>query len=435
MCGIAGILKLKPSAPFMASSLKKMAGTLKHRGPDDEGYVCFGTSGVALFGGDDTQEASWNIDLPYAAKHNINNCETDFYLGLAHRRLSIIDLSAAGHQPMCNADGTIWLTCNGEIYNYWEIREELEEKSVKFVSGCDVEVLLKAYEYWGMDFLKKLNGMWSFVIYDMRSNLLIGCRDRFGVKPFYYYRSEKMLVFASEQKAITVLPVETSLNPEAVFDYLVNSKVEFKEEGFYKNIKELMPSHYFIYDLNTNHFDITKYYSLNFNNSSEKFDSARFPEIVLQSNEKITSAISLRLRSDVNVGFCLSGGIDSSSIIGVSQKINAQNPLKQLNGNLHAFTAACGDKSCDETGWAEQVVRKNALKWDKYTCSSENLFTELENIIYYQDSPLYSTSTYAQSSVMKLAKEHGMTILLDGQAVTNCSAVMYLSLFPIILSY
>jgi len=415
MCGIAGILKIDTAGPDVATSLHKMADSLRHRGPDDEGYVCFGGNNLYVCGGKDTQTASREMKLPYAAQHDIETVGGDMALGLAHRRLSIIDLSSAGHQPMCNDNKTIWVVFNGEIYNYWEIREELEENSVHFVSSSDVEVMLKAYEYWGMRFLDKLNGMWSFVLYDLNSNFLIGCRDRFGVKPLYYYNSKQYFAFASEQKALLQLPVNTSVNPDAVFDYLVNSSVERTENGLYTNIRELMPSHYFIYDLNTNQFEITKYYNLSFNKSREKFNAEESKNIVRQVEEKIHHAITLRLRSDVNVGFCLSGGIDSSSIIGVSQKINAQHPLRQLNGTLHAFTAGADDESVNESHWAQQVVDKHKLSWHKCACTAANLFDELEKIIYYQDSPLFSTSTYAQSSVMKLAREHNITILLDGQ--------------------
>ena len=211
------------------------------------------------------------------------------------------------------------------------------------------------------------------------------------------------------------LPVNTSVNPDAVFDYLVNSRIEHTENGLYSNIIELMPAHYFIYDLNSNQFEITKYYNLSYNKSSENFSAEKCAAIVSQVEERINHAVTIRLRSDVNVGFCLSGGIDSSSIIGVSQKINAQHPLRQLNGTLHAFTASCDDDSVNESRWAEQVVNKHRMNWHKYACTSADLFDELEKIIYYQDSPLFSTSTYAQSSVMKLAHEHNITILLDGQ--------------------
>ncbi|HOY33204.1 MAG TPA: asparagine synthase (glutamine-hydrolyzing) [Bacteroidales bacterium] len=431
MCGIAGILKIEPSAPEVTASLHKMADKLRHRGPDDEGYVCFGNNNTYVCGGKDTQQGAWDMNLSYAVQDNIETVPGGQFLGLAHRRLAVIDLSPAGHQPMCNDSKTVWVVFNGEIYNYWEIREELESKSVQFKSSSDVEVLLRAYEHWGLDFLSKLNGMWSFVLYDTESACLIGCRDRFGVKPFYYINSKRFFAFASEQKALLQLSSGVSVNPAAVFDYLMHSRVERTEDGLYTDIRELLPSHYMIYDLNTNQMEITRYYNLEYNTSSGRFDTADSQKIIHQVKEKIERAVTLRLRSDVNVGFCLSGGIDSSSIIGVSQKINARNPLRQLSGKLHAFTADCDEKSINELHWAEQVVKKHDLNWHTCRCHAEDLFDELENIIYYQDAPLFSTSTYAQSSVMKLARENNITILMDGQGGDE----LFAGYVPFFISY
>ncbi|HNX06405.1 MAG TPA: asparagine synthase (glutamine-hydrolyzing) [Bacteroidales bacterium] len=415
MCGIAGILKKDSSVSDVANMLHRMCQTLRHRGPDDEGYVCFSGEDIHVCGGDDTPAGSREINLPYAAQKDIGAMPEDVFLGLAHRRLAVIDLSPAGHQPMCNASQSIWVVFNGEIYNYWQIREELEAKSVSFVSNTDVEVMLKAYEYWGMDFTARLNGMWSFVLYDRRSKCLIGCRDRYGVKPFYYYNSAQFFAFASEQKALLQLPLDTGINPEAVGDYLVNSRIEAGEQGLYNNIKELMPSHYLVCHLEDNTLEIKRYYTLQYNKNKEKFVPEEFNKAVQQVNEKLNRAITLRLRSDVNVGFCLSGGIDSSSIIGLSHQINASHKLRQLGSQLHAFTAVCDDPSVDESPWAALVAGKYGLSWHKQDCTADLLFEQLEDIIYYQDSPLFSASTYAQSAVMKLAREKGITILLDGQ--------------------
>ncbi len=415
MCGIAGIMDFNSNEGSIAPHLKKMSDTLKHRGPDDEGYVFFNSHDSFICGADDTQSDSWNNAFEYSPKNHISNFNEDVFLGMAHRRLSVIDLTAAGHQPMCNADKSIWVACNGEIYNYIELREELESFGITFRTRSDIEVLLKAYEYWGMRFLDKLNGMWSFVIYDRKENFLIACRDRFGVKPFYYYRENDMLAFASEQKALLSLPIETGINPRAAYQYLVNSKVELDEQGLYSNIKELMPSHYFIYDINARQFQVKRYYQLSLNHRFEAFDETKAKDIVEQTREKIYASIELRLRSDVPVGFCLSGGIDSSSIIGAAKSINDRQTLEQLQGSLHAFTATHDEDVCDESKWAQLVVDKNQLQWHTTECSSQQMFEELESIIYYQDSPLFSTSTYAQNAVMKLAKENGITILLDGQ--------------------
>ncbi|MEI6122619.1 MAG: asparagine synthase (glutamine-hydrolyzing) [Bacteroidota bacterium] len=422
MCGIAGILDFNSNEQSIAARLKIMSDTLKHRGPNDEGFAFFNETESFIYGANDTQPESWNNAFAYSPKNHIDNFSEDVFLGIAHRRLSVIDLSAAGHQPMCNADKSIWIACNGEIYNYIELREELEEKGMTFRTKSDIEVLLKAYEYWGLRFLDKLNGMWSFVIFNRKENFLIACRDRFGVKPFYYYHQNNMLAFASEQKALYTLPLDTAINHQAVYNYLVQSKVEIDENGFYHNVKELLPSHYFIYDLNTRQFRVNRYYQLSVNPSAEKFNELKSREMIEQTRQKIVSSVELRLRSDVPVGFCLSGGIDSSSIIGVAKHINDSRHLKQLQGNLHAFTATHPNQACDESKWAEQVVTKNNLNWHKTECSAAQLFDELQTIIYYQDAPLFSTSTYAQNAVMKKAKQEGITILLDGQGADELFA-------------
>jgi asparagine synthase (glutamine-hydrolysing) len=415
MCGIAGILLFNEHNLYLPQMLRAMAFTLAHRGPDDEGYALFSRNNIICCGGKDTASSSWKNQFNYTAQKSIEEHIEDVFLGLAHRRLSVIDLSAAGHQPMCNEDATIWITCNGEIYNYIELRSELETLGVSFKTKSDIEVLLKAYEYWDMAFMDKLNGMWAFVIYDKRKNILLGCRDRFGVKPFYYTQDVNFLAFASEQKALLTLPFNKDINHKAVFEYLVNAQVEAEESGFYQHIKELAPSHYFIYDLDQKKFAIQRYYQLHFSSGSGPIDEMTSNNHISRIKEKIFNAVDLRLRSDVPVGFCLSGGIDSSSIVGVAQQINNNKSLQQLQGKLHAFTTTHGEHDCDESKWAAQVVDKYNLNWQKAPCTSEKLFDELESMIYYQDSPLFTTSTYAQNTVMKAAKENGITILLDGQ--------------------
>ncbi|MEI6853898.1 MAG: asparagine synthase (glutamine-hydrolyzing), partial [Bacteroidota bacterium] len=415
MCGIAGLLYFDPSESNLPQRLQKMATTMKHRGPDDEGYVLFSENDIITCGGKDTASASWHNTFSYAAKKNIEEPSEGVTLGLAHRRLSVIDLSAAGHQPMCNDDATIWITCNGEIYNYIELRSELEALGAVFKTRSDIEVLIKAYEQWDMAFTEKLNGMWAFVIFDKRKNILLGCRDRFGVKPFYFTLSKDLFAFASEQKALLTLPMDKQLNEAALFDYLVYGKVEQQESGFYQHIRELMPSHYFIYDLNTNQFSLQRYYQLYFSSGKSGSADVSPSEVIAKTKEKIFRAVDMRLRSDVPVGFCLSGGIDSSSIVGVAQSINQSKHLLQLQGSLYAFTATHGGHDCDESRWASQVVSKHHLDWHQAPCTANGLFDELETIIHFQDSPLFSTSTYAQNVVMRSAKHHGITILLDGQ--------------------
>jgi asparagine synthase (glutamine-hydrolysing) len=416
MCGIAGILSPGPLQFNLPAVISAMADTLRHRGPDDEGYVLMSDNSVCIAGGNDTQAASWNRGLPYSPVKRINEVHGEHYLALAHRRLSVIDLSEAAHQPMCNDDGSVWIICNGEIYNYIELRTELEAKGYNFKTQSDIEVLLKAYECWDLNCLDRINGMWAFVIYDHKQKIIIGARDRFGVKPLYYYDSPEYFAFASEQKALLQIPgIKTGLNRDAAYEHLLLGQVELREEGFYKNVHELLPAHYFIADTETKEVTVRKYYHLSYNHAHGRFDQKQYNTLVEGVRERIYKAIEIRLRSDVPVGFCLSGGIDSSSIVCVSDHLKQQGNISQLSNQLHTFTAVNASSCCDESGWAKKVVDKTGCSWIRAECRAEDILPSLETLIWHQDVPLYHTSTFAQNRVMKAAKENGITILLDGQ--------------------
>lgn len=409
MCGIAGLF-LKNSVEInVPGQLHEMSTTLTHRGPDDEGYVLFSENNVSVCGGNDTHENSWNNSTNYAAGIHINEISQEFHAGFAHRRLSIIDLSFAGHQPMCSVDGMIWVVINGEIYNYIELREELKSKGYSFKTQSDTEVLIKAYECWDTDIFTKLNGMWSFVLFDRRKNIWLGSRDRFGVKPMYYVNEPDFFAFASEQKALLKLPITKEINQNAIADFLKYGKVETDGNCMIQAIHELLPSHNFIFDVTKKTLQVQRYYSLPFSDATSKFKNISDDEIIKNVRSKIFNSIKLRLRADVPLGFCLSGGIDSSSIVGAAKS------LMGASSELHAFTSVYNDKEFDELQWAKLVVEKHQLQWHQAVCSSDDLFSNLESIIYYQDSPLFSTSTYAQNSVMKKAHDAGIPILLDGQ--------------------
>jgi len=315
---------------------------------------------------------------------------------------------------MCVDD--VWITLNGEIYNYIELRNELVALGHTFISQSDTEVLLKAYKEWGVECLQKLNGMWSFVIYDKTKQLLFGSRDRFGVKPLYYYKDENVLAFASEHKALLQIPDNNiGINESAVFDFLFLSQIEMQPEGFFKNVFEIMPSHYFIYDFKQKSFAIERYYELSFNKEIEAFDANKQLEYTRKTRKLIHQAIDIRLRADIPVGFCLSGGIDSSSIVCMASEISKEHHLTQLGNHLKTFTAANQTDEFNEARWAEMVVNKTGTDWIKTNCTAEDMMQELAKMIYHQDIPLYSTSTYAQYKVMQAAAANGIHILIDGQ--------------------
>jgi asparagine synthase (glutamine-hydrolysing) len=416
MCGISGLCIRNSSLLHLPQTLREMSLRLRHRGPDDEGFVFIGNDRSCVAGSDDTVEAAWQAPFAYAPHCRITEVDPSYTLGMAHRRLSVIDLTEAGHQPMCNADASIWIVCNGEIYNHHELRAELETLGHQFRTRSDIEVLLRAYEQWGVRCLDKLNGMWSFVICDRRQQLLFGSRDRFGVKPLYYYHDDALFAFASEHKALMAVPgVRTGISREAVYEHLLLGNVEMREEGFFQNIFELKPGHSFTYDLDTHRLGIRKYYNLSYLDRDEHVDETRYKQAVEEVREKVVRAVDLRLSSEVPVGFCLSGGLDSSSIVCISENIRKERQLQQLSSHLHTFTAVNNGGAYDEASWAAKIAEAVGAGSYQAHCRAEDILPALDDLIWHQDVPLFSTSTFAQSQVMKCAKEQGMTILLDGQ--------------------
>ena len=363
MCGIAGFTWTDENL------MKKMLETLKHRGPDDEGIY------------------------------------SDEKVTLGHRRLSILDLTPKGHQPMIRDNGNLIIVHNGEVYNYKEIRKELEDKGFVFGSNTDTEVILHAYKEWGYDCVKKFNGMWAFVIYDRRKNILFFSRDRFGIKPLYYFiKDDGNIVFASEIKAILHHRKKWKPNDVAIFDYLMYNLTDHQDFTFFKDIYKLPKAHYGVYSLDTKKFKIKRYWSLN----SKKMHSD-LNEIKKNLEKLFIDSVKLRLRSDVPVGSCLSGGVDSSSIVSIMRR------LMDNYSNINTFSAVYPGFEKNEEKYVDLLTRFLKVKNSKIRPSHKTLLDDLNQFIYYLEEPTRSTSQYSQYSVMKLAAQHNYKVLLDGQ--------------------
>ena len=421
MCGIAGIFNLD-GRPVSTGVLQRMNQVIKHRGPDDEGYFLANTrdKNYELAGGGDTPEAVWASRSPFVPRDKIDRISPEvrgFNLTFGHRRLSIFDLSPAGHQPMCNDDGTIWLTYNGEIYNYIELREELKGRGYRFTSNTDTEVVIHAYEEWGYDCLKEFNGVWAFALWDMKSGKLFCARDRFGVKPFYYYFNSKIFVFASEIKALLEHPeVPRKANEEAVYNYLLWGLLVHPVDTFFKGIKELKASHYLVVDAD-NGVTTKKWWNLEVN-SENNFSTDSIDGAAQQFLELLEDSIRLRLRGDVPVGALLSGGLDSSSIVCLTDRlINSDNvPNSRLIGEKQKTFSACyEDTHSDERRFIEAVTKKVKTEKNYVFPDGDGLWRELPLLVWHQDEPFLSTSMYAQWCVMRKAGTMGVKVLLDGQ--------------------
>ena len=370
MCGICGIIRFDNS-PVEEAPIRKMMSIMKHRGPDDEGVF---------------------IE---------NN------LGLGFVRLSIIDLTRAGHQPMLSKDGRYVLIFNGEIFNYVELREELQKKGVVFQTQTDSEVLLSAYVFWGEECMFRFNGMWAFVIYDRFEKKIFGARDRFGVKPFYILQTTDFFAFASEiPPLLSLLYHKPKPDYQSIFDYLIFNRTDQTERTFFEEIKKLQHGYSISLSIQSsisNHqSSVKKWYNLR-----EQIASTRGFSDPQEYRELFSSAVKLRLRSDVPVGVCLSGGLDSSSIVSIL--------LKDYNKtDLNTFSAVYGKGQVgDETEFINEY--KSDLKNMYFvTPSAETLQSDLTCFIRAHAEPIPSTSPYAQFKVMELAKGK-VVVTLDGQ--------------------
>jgi asparagine synthase (glutamine-hydrolysing) len=423
VCGIAGIIDLRDGG-IAPDLLTGMTHVMLHRGPDDRGYVLF--SRKELEGWDPIPLSS--LDQPMKAE-----C---FSLGLGHRRLSIIDLSAAGHQPMASQDGILWIIHNGEVYNYIEIRDELKGKGYRFRSNTDTEVILSAYAEWGEQCLDRFNGMWAFAIWDGRRNRLFCARDRLGIKPFYYFCDGLKFLFASEIKAILEdRSIPRRPNHQIVMDYLIHGFMDHTEETFFQGVRQLPPAHYVMLEREGCggwSLKVTRWWDLDIQGRGEN-TSVGDEEYADRFYELLEDSIRLRLRRDVPIGSCLSGGLDSSSIVCLANKLIFDDGLieKSLVGERQKTFSSCFEETAyDEREFIEEVVAHTGVDANYTFPRGEDLFDELQRIVWHQDEPFGSTSVFAQWHVMKVAAERRVRVLLDGQGGDELLGGYHLYFFP-----
>lgn len=403
MCGIVGIYFFEEGN--RREWIKKMTHSLLHRGPDDEGFLAVNYESGKTYPltGKESRVSGLRLEE--------FNCPAHLFLG--HRRLSILDLSPSGHQPMTNEDGTFWIVHNGEVYNYPEIRKELEPLGHHFHSQTDTEVILHAYEEWGTDCLKHFNGMWAFAILDLKRKRMFCSRDRAGVKPFYYFYDGRRFCFASEIKALLHMD-HSSVEPneQIIADYLFSGLIDHTRETFLKNIFQLQPGEYLL--LEDKKLTIRSYWDI----EAKEVRYAREGDYAERFHELLQDSIRLRLRSDVPIGSCLSGGLDSSSIVCMANKLmfDGQSIDLSLVGERQKTFSSCFENPAyDEQKFIELVIRQTGAEKNYVFPNPEELFTDLTKLIWHQDEPFGSTSIYAQWKVMEHANEKGVKVLLDGQ--------------------
>jgi asparagine synthase (glutamine-hydrolysing) len=369
MCGICGVVAI--DHPPETESVSRMAAALAHRGPDGEGF--FAADGVAL----------------------------------GSRRLAIIDLSDAGMQPFAADDGSLQLVYNGEVYNYRELRRELEQSGRRFRSSTDTEVVLAAYEAWGESCVDRFEGMWAFALWDARRQTLFCSRDRFGIKPFYYRLDGDRFTFASEPKAFRVdRPLRA--NENLIRDYLEQGWLDHTDETCFADLRSLPAASCLTFGVDG--LRLWRYWQL-----QPHARPAGKPASLARA--AFLDSMRLHLRSDVPIGTCLSGGLDSSAIVTSAAHLLQQEPsaTAALGPRQRTVTAYFDDPAADERRFAEAVVDRTGAEPEWVTFSATELVEQLPKIVAAQDEPFGSTSIAAQWFVMRAARQAGLKVMLDGQ--------------------
>jgi asparagine synthase (glutamine-hydrolysing) len=370
MCGIAGIF----GRDWRISELEAMVAIQHHRGPDADGIY---------------------VDSARLA-------------GLGHNRLSIIDLSEAGRQPMCDSAGRYWLVFNGEIYNYLELRRQLES-DYRFRTRTDSEVILAAYTVWGDACLDKFIGMFAFAIWDEETKTLVAARDRFGVKPLYYcHRRDGSLLIASEIKALHAAGVPAEPDKVAWATYLNYGLTDHNERTFWSGIKSLPPGHRLIYS--EGRIRVSEWYSIEDHIPREPDE--RSEQMVCEEYlDLLTDSIRLRFRSDVPVGINISGGVDSSALLGLVQAVEGP------ESNIKAFTFVTGDPRYDELPWVRQMLGRTNHPSVVCELRPGDVPELAESVQAHQDEPFGGLPTLAYAKLFERARAEGVTVLLDGQGM------------------
>lgn len=380
MCGILGSFQVLPEAGFVHRFERAMQ-MLQRRGPDGRGVHTYPVAGGEV--------------------------------SFGHARLSIIDLSEGGAQPMHGADGRYVIVFNGEIYNYRELRHELESLGRRFVSDSDTEVLLAAWELWGEACLPRLTGMFAFSILDRQAATLTCIRDAFGIKPFFYAAEGGEVFFASEAPALMALRrSKTRLNWQRAYDYLVHGDYDSGPDTFFDGVKHLPPGHLFVVDLAARSLGaVRRWWAPQIAERSQ----LSFDEAADRVKEGFLQSIRLHLRSDVPLGAALSGGLDSSAVVCAMRHVAMDHPI-------HTFSYVAAGSELNEEKWADLVNRHVGAIAHKVIVTPPELLRDLDDMILAQGEPFGSTSIYAQYRVYQLAKENGITVTLDGQGADEMLA-------------
>ena len=400
MCGFVTIVTGQGKTVNTAV-LREMTARLTHRGPDDLGYAWVDPSSGAC--------RTWTSDLPSGA------ALSGVLFGF--RRLSILDLTEAGHQPMLSDDGSLVLSFNGEIYNFVELKEELESHGVAFRSRCDTEVLLKSYERWGDEALNRFNGMWALTLWDARKKALVVSRDRFGIKPLYHSEVEGTRIFASEIKAILAYPgAFRGFDESNVGDFLTRCLVDNDENTLFRGIRSVPPA--VSMEVAGDRTRVRRFWTLQVGRTRERQPE---PELVDRFGSLLADSVRLRMRSDVPVGTMLSGGLDSTSITALIHEqrqlagSGSSGPgMEGLHSFHHTFSACWPGWKSNEEADVDLLCAELDLRSNKVYPTAEAMAALLPEVMYSLEEPFETPTAVLQYLLMREASAHGIKVVLNG---------------------
>lgn len=389
MCGIAGYMSFQADERLPIDLMQAMVRAMGHRGPNGSGCLIVdgdGPAGGRLIADHEPAEGLGRVVL-------------------GHRRLSILDLSERGRQPMASPCGRALLTFNGEVYNYIELRQELEGLGHCFSTGTDTEVVLAAYLQWGRQCFKRFNGMWALALYDTRSGELVLSRDRFGKKPLYYHRDARRIVFASEIKAILLHPaVERRPNLDKIADYAGRHYryVDVDDQSFFAGINQVPKSCCLVLDAR-GEARTERYWRLSPDPAA--LAGAGEPELIEELRRLLDDAVRIRLRSDVPVGTMVSGGMDSTSITALAAR---------RSGSIHAFSGVTGEGYFDESQYIDALVRHAGVRHDYVRPGAAGLVETLAEMLSFHDEPVCTVTWYCNYLITREVASYGIPVILTG---------------------
>lgn len=412
MCGIAGFLNYSAKG-IGARELEEVGEILHHRGPDGAGFVLQSQQGNIF----EVTTETYKPRFPTLALIS-GLPDEPFRAGLLHRRLSIIETGSGGHQPMASPDGQVWLTFNGEIYNYKAIRRKLQMEGISFQTQSDTEVLLKGYLKWGKSVLEHLDGMWAFAILDFRSKEVFASVDRSGIKPFYFCNQPDYFFFASEIKAFTKVSIPFLPNWPKVFRFLSTGSSEEHseaawEETMFKSIYRLRAGEELTVSFDHTLPKIRPWHIWKVNNRFDFQPYIKEQKRIETIRELLMEMIALRLQSDVPLGVCLSGGIDSSTIAGLMANAGRRNGSGLAR---KAFMATVPKGTAhDESGYARLIAEHAGFSFHETQPTAEDFLASLNDFVFTAEEPVPGMNAFSQYSVFRKVAENGVKVTLDGQ--------------------